>query len=116
MATLSVAPGQATHQSSRSQANVSRESRGGKSENRDNLYPDYKIHPSKFFKVGRVFLVLWDEPFGEGDTTVSEFDEVVNQLGQRVFSKARRFVVVREGAHFCHALLISTYGGRGVAK
>jgi hypothetical protein len=116
VATLSVAPGQATHQSSRSQANVSRKSRRGKSEVGHIEFPGYKVHSASFFVVGRVFLVLWAEPAGGGGGTIVSKYELVNQLGQRVYSKARRFVVVREGAQRCHALPITTYGGRGVAK
>jgi hypothetical protein len=41
---------------------------------------------------------------------------VINHLGARVFSKIRRFVVIREGDSYCNALPINTYAGRGVAK
>jgi hypothetical protein len=66
--------------------------------------------------VGRAFVVLWAEPAGGGGGTIASKYESVNQLGQRVYSKARRFVVVKEGTQWCHALPITTYGGRGVAK
>jgi hypothetical protein len=115
VATLGATPGQASSQSSRGQTNNPRQGRAGKSESRDVLYPDYKIHPAKFFVVGRVFLVLWTEPAGGGGTAISRY-EVLNHLGQRVFSKIRRFVVVRAGPHFCSALPISTYNQQGVAK
>jgi hypothetical protein len=110
---LDVAPVQATSQSLRGQTSNLRQRHGGKV---DSSFPDYKIRSASFFTVGRAFLVLWAEPAGgDATTAVSKF-EVVNQLGQRVHSKARRFVVIREGQHYCHALPISTYGGRGVAK
>ena len=115
VATLGATAGQATSQGSRGQTRDPRQSRGGKGDNRDILYPDYKFHPAKFFVVGRVFLVLWAEPAGGAGTAISRH-EVLNQLGQRVFSKIRRFVVVREGPHYCSALPISTYNGQGVAK
>ena len=115
VATLGATLGQASSQSSRGQPSNPRQGRAGKSDSRDVLYPDYKIHKSKFFVVGRVFLVLWTEPAGGGGTAVSRY-EVLNHLGQRVFSKIRRFVVVRAGPHFCSALPISTYNGQGVAK
>jgi hypothetical protein len=115
VATLGATPEQTSPQSSRGQTNNPRQGRVGKSENRDVLYPDYKIRPAKFFVVGRVFLVLWTEPAGGGGTAISKY-EVLNHLGQRVFSKIRRFVVVREGPHFCSALPISTYNKQGVAK
>jgi hypothetical protein len=110
VATLDATPGQIESQRPRGQGNDPR---------RDTLYPDYTLHKAKFFKVGRVFLVLWAEPAGGGGgTTDGAFSkyQVLNHLGERVFSKIRRFVVVREGAHYCSALPISTYNGQGVAK
>jgi hypothetical protein len=115
VATLNLAPEQPTPESSLGQTRTSRQSRGGRNEIRETLFPDYKIHPAKFFVVGRVFLVLWSEPGGGAGTVVSKF-EVLNQFNERVFSKVRRFVVVREGAQYCSALPISTYNGQGVAR
>jgi len=115
VATLKLAPDQATPESSLGPTRASRQNRGGKNGNRESLYPDYRIHPGRFFVVGRVFLVLWSEPGGGASTVVSR-DEVLNQFNERVHSKIRRFVVVREGSHFCSALPITTYGGQGVAK
>ena len=67
--------------------------------------------PSRFFTVGKVFSCVWAEPSPEAqDGTVNgRFDE-------RIAQKARFFVVVREGPHYCICLGIFTYGGRGVAK
>jgi hypothetical protein len=107
MATLGVAPTQTAARPPRGQA---KDPRG------DVKFPGYKMHPANFFVVGRAFLVLWAEPTGGTAVTKMTKFEVVNQLGQRVYSKARRFVVIREGAQSCHALPITTYGGRGVAK
>jgi hypothetical protein len=115
VATLNLAPEQPTSESSLGQTRASRQSRGGRNETRETLYPDYKIHPARFFVVGRVFLVLWSEPSGGADTVFSRY-EVLNQFNERVFSKVRRFVVVREGSRYCCALPISTYSGQGVAK
>jgi hypothetical protein len=81
------------------------------------LFPGFTVRKKKFFAVGRVFLVLWSEPANRLGTVTSEEPGIVlNHLGERVFSKVRRFVVVREGNGSCTALPISTYGGRGVAK
>jgi hypothetical protein len=107
VATLGVAPTQTAARPPRGQA---KDPRG------DIKFPGYKMHPANFFMVGRAFLVLWAEPTGGTAVTKMTKFEVVNQLGQRVYSKARRFVVIREGAQSCHALPITTYGGRGVAK
>jgi ribosomal protein L12E/L44/L45/RPP1/RPP2 len=81
------------------------------------LFPDYKIRRRDFFKVGRIFLVLWSEPAG-GASHVTRWQSgiVLNHLGERVFSKVRRFVVIRDGDSYCNALPINTYGGQGVAK
>lgn len=37
-------------------------------------------------------------------------------FGQQVFSKIRRFVVIRKRLHCCLCLPITTYGGQGAAK
>lgn len=83
------------------------------------LFKAYKVrtNPKQFFRIGKVFLVLWSEPAG-GTSLVSKWatGTVINHLGERVFSKVRRFVVVREGGNYCNALPINTYLGRGVAK
>lgn len=79
------------------------------------LHPAYTIRGANFYVVGRVFFVLWSEPAG-GRATSFTRGTVLNAFGERVFSKIRRFVVVRQGATSCTALRISTYGGQGVAK
>jgi hypothetical protein len=83
----------------------------------EELFPDYKIRKSGFYKTGRVFLVIWSEPAG-GSSTVTgrQPGVVINHLGARVFSKIRRFVVIRESESYCNALPINTYAGKGVAK
>lgn len=86
----------------------------------------------------QVFLTLWAEPAGEGNSSAgSTFTANTSGIstgtyGERVFSKIRRFIVVREGSDSCTALYvhlrktnraqsncyrpIKTYGGVGVAK
>lgn len=77
----------------------------------------YSIRQSNFFDVGRVFLVLWAEPTaGASAVRTEEPGTVLNQFGERVISKVRRFVVIRHSRTFCNALPISTYSGRGVSK
>lgn len=101
---------------------------------KSSLFPDFKLRGRDFYRVGRVFLVLWSEPAGAGgrsstggpsrggsvfskaDTHGWEAGIAINHLNERVFSKVRRFVVIREDDVFCTAIPISTYGGRGVAK
>ena len=84
------------------------------------LFPSYTVRrdANQFFKPGRVFMILWTEPAGtlsEGARPEEKFLATV-RYGERVYSKIRRFVVVREGTTHCSALPISTYGGRGVGK
>ena len=90
-----------------------------KSELTGALFKTYKVRqkPKEFFTIGRVFLVLWSEPAG-GTSKVTAWEKgtVINHLGERVFSKVRRFVVIREGTTYCNALPINTYSGRGVSK
>jgi hypothetical protein len=94
----------------------------GTTGNAERLFPEYTVRPSRFFCLGRVFLVLWAEPAGGSGSnagtviTMQEQGTVLNHLGERVFSKVRRFVVIRESDQYCNALPITTYSGRGVAK
>ncbi|KAK1816839.1 hypothetical protein LTR12_008781 [Friedmanniomyces endolithicus] len=92
------------------------------------LFTSFRIvqQPERFFVVGRAFSILWSEPAGESSTEVTSMvsnDVAPNRssfttgrYGTRVYSKVRRFVVVRAGAAYCTALPILTYGGMGVAK
>ena len=74
--------------------------------------------PRKFFTVGRVFAILWVEPAGESSTQVTNLEAgtTTGRFGESVFSKVRRFVVIREGDKYCSALPITSYGHRGVGK
>lgn len=88
------------------------------------LFPTFKVRRDAkyFFHVGRIFLILWSENAGASVATNATSPThyvpgiVLNQLGERVFSKVRRFVIIRAGENYCHALPINTYGGQGVAK
>lgn len=79
------------------------------------LDPSYIVRRPSFYMVGRVFVVLWTEPAGNNATQVTK-GTVRNHLGELVFSKIRRFVVIREGRGYCSALPIATYSGQGVGK
>ncbi|KAI6871838.1 hypothetical protein KC343_g3901 [Hortaea werneckii] len=94
------------------------------------LYSSYRVRPSVFFTVGRVFQILWTEPAGATGTQITAFEAndrngnsqddrsalSTVRFGERVYSKIRRFVVVRGSDRYCSALPIMTYGGQGVAK
>jgi len=73
--------------------------------NADSL-PGYKTvdqkNQKKFFKLGRVFLVLWTEPArdaaGELYSATSNSGQLYNTyLGGKAFTEIRRFVIVQEG-------------------
>jgi hypothetical protein len=64
----------------------------------------YRVIPDKeqrkFWKVGRVFMMLWTEPaakvpYGGGTRDGSHFSTV--WLSEQAYSEIRRFVVIREG-------------------
>ncbi|KUJ17188.1 uncharacterized protein LY89DRAFT_685117 [Mollisia scopiformis] len=80
-------------------------------------YEDYESigEPPRFFKVGRVLEVIWAEPAGE-DSSVVGPNFMVSQLGANVFTKNRRFVVVREMRGCCICLSLFTYNGQGTTK
>ena len=77
----------------------------------------YKIikEPHRFFKVGRVFKVLWTEPAGNTSDDEESFVGT-SKYGERIYSKIRRFVVVRDQSGHCTCLPLTTYGGQGVMK
>ena len=83
----------------------------------DTLFETYRRHkqPKKFFAAGRVFSILWVEPPGEATISDYETGTAHGRYGDRVVSKVRRFVVVREGTSYSSAVPIATYGGHGVA-
>lgn len=87
----------------------------------EQLYSNYRTRKHDFFCFGRVFLILWVEPAGESGSVVTNMEQSdqaisVGAFNERVFSKVRRFVVIREGENYCSALPIATYGQRGVSK
>jgi hypothetical protein len=88
----------------------------GTSEKIDKSYQirtkDYK----KFFKVGRVFSTLWTEGLGGN---VGKFDPTfisVVRFGEKVHTKVRRFVVVREGNRSVTCLPVTSYDRAGPSK
>lgn len=88
------------------------------------LFSAYKRRksPRQYFKVGKVFMVLWAEPAGgDAATLVSQRTYAqlppgtsIGRFGEYVYSSVRRFVVIREADTYCSALPITTYHGRGV--
>lgn len=75
-------------------------------------YSGYRLvtakHSKKFWKPGRVFMMLWTEPAGErvgrqGGTQNNSHVSTV-MYGQDVFSEIRRFVVVQDNYGSCICL------------
>ncbi|EME45358.1 hypothetical protein DOTSEDRAFT_150357, partial [Dothistroma septosporum NZE10] len=79
----------------------------------ERLDPAYKKRSSSFFSRGKVFLTLWSEPTTREDPS-TEVTRV--RFGQTVFSRIRRFIVIKEGPAFCTAVQITTYTSQGVSK
>jgi hypothetical protein len=71
----------------------------------------------KFFRVGKVFMTLWHGPLG---SSANEHGSLVSEVvfGEKVYSKVRRFIVVRQDADRRSAtcLPITSYGGNGQGK
>jgi hypothetical protein len=81
------------------------------------LYSGHSGKPSMFFKVGRVFEMLWPDIVGDGATQVTSLEQSDQPATSRVISsKVRRFVIIRENRDYCSALPVATYGKQGVGK
>lgn len=93
----------------------------GREGDQERLYSAFKVRAHSFFVVGRVFLTLWVEPAGTTAVTSLERNDRNDiipgrYLDEFVYSKVRRFVIVREGETYCSALPIISHGHRGVGK
>ncbi|KAJ5773827.1 hypothetical protein N7457_008723 [Penicillium paradoxum] len=72
----------------------------------------------KFFRVGKVFSMLYHENAGSHGTVLSQqlSPFTTGKYGESIYSSIRRMVVVRERKGCCWCIPIATYGGQGVAK
>ncbi|KAJ5928614.1 hypothetical protein N7466_007570 [Penicillium verhagenii] len=94
---------------------------GGENETLD---PRYKRQsdPRKFFRVGRVFAMLWHENAGLHGTIMSQRgsnlgrDYTKGKYQEPIYSSIRRMVVIKEQKGCSWCLPITTYSGQGVAK
>ncbi|KIW84672.1 hypothetical protein Z517_00060 [Fonsecaea pedrosoi CBS 271.37] len=95
-----------------------------RSEKAYGLDPRYVTRNSGFYQLGRVFAILWHEPFNDsqGYAGHSSRQSCMNEnvsigiYGEPIYSSIRRMVVVRQD-HGCSVCIqISTYGKRGLAK
>ncbi|KAF2268654.1 kinase-like protein [Lojkania enalia] len=81
----------------------------------ETLDPRFRVqYPGReFFRVGKVFKVMWAEPMG---TNPDGSSVSWHRLRGNVFVRMRCFVVVREGPQYCACVPILTYKYRGVTK
>jgi hypothetical protein len=84
----------------------------------DSSFKTRKSDYKKFFALGRVFKTLWTEPYAGGNNHSQSSDRSVSDVsyGEKVFSKIRRFVVIRYVDRYCICLPVTTYDGRGLKK
>jgi hypothetical protein len=93
----------------------------GTVERLDESYKMRKKDYKEFFRQGRVFQTLWTDACGEtakedSETFQSAKHVATTRFGEKVYTKIRRFVVVRQGETDCTCLPITTYNHRGVGK
>ncbi|PSN72333.1 hypothetical protein BS50DRAFT_673127 [Corynespora cassiicola Philippines] len=83
----------------------------------EKLDPDFQVQRSRrdFFRVGRVFRVLWPELAGDvaQNITLATTPLFPNE---KIFCKIRWFVVVKPDRESCTCLPIQTYHKRGVSN
>ncbi|CAI7571013.1 unnamed protein product [Penicillium glandicola] len=97
----------------------------GSNGERETLDPRYKRQsdPRKFFRVGRVFSMLWHENAGWHGTVLSKKVSlpssspfIKGKYQEPIYSSIRRMVVVKEQRGCCWCVPITTYSGQGVGK
>ena len=87
----------------------------GEKEKLDSRYQVRNHDYKKFFRPGRVFSTLWTVP-ASGKTNNNETFISVVKFGEKVHTKIRRFVVVKQKNHRCTCLPVTSYEGRGYKK
>jgi len=94
------------------------------SKDTERLDARYRVVPTKesrgFWRVGRVFSMLWTEPAGHKkgprDGTRNHSHISIIHYGESAFSEIRRFAVVRDQHGSCICLAIHTYSGHATLK
>jgi hypothetical protein len=113
---------QSTYQTPRTQEKRHIYGTKGDTEELDGSYKVRNFDYQKFFRPGRVFSTLWTNPYsGTTNTNDSENNQFMSSVTyviykQKVHSKIRRFVVVRQRDRCCLCLPVTTYDGRGYRK
>ncbi|KAE8447117.1 hypothetical protein EG329_011101 [Mollisiaceae sp. DMI_Dod_QoI] len=91
----------------------------------EELDPSFRIRNNdwkSFFQCGRVFKTLWTDAAGPDYNNKSENDQFMSKqrfkvaYGQIVYSKIRRFIVVKQNDRSCQCLPVTTYNGKGYKK
>lgn len=81
----------------------------------DNRFPNFKkpYRPRGFFVMGKVFSILWVDIGGSVVTGLERSKP--HKAVEPVYSRVRKYVVIKEGPDYCTALPIVSYSGRGVS-
>ncbi|TAQ83129.1 hypothetical protein B7494_g8547 [Chlorociboria aeruginascens] len=87
----------------------------------EQLDPRYKVVETKdsknFWKVGRVFMMVWSEPAGVAKGVSRDGTHFsTGYLNQQIFSEIRRFVVIGEGYGNAPCSPIHSYSGWATLK
>jgi hypothetical protein len=91
----------------------------GTSGSSERIDPSYKVRHGDykdFFRIGRVFSTLWTDALGNNAGKVDPTFVSEELYGEGVYSKIRRFIVVREGERFVNCLPVTSYGNEGIEK
>ncbi len=75
----------------------------------------YSVRESSFYKVGKVFAVLWHENYSRIPATSASLREKWTKP-ESIYKPVRRMVVVRAEKGFSVCIQINTYGDRGLHK
>ncbi|KAI9926403.1 hypothetical protein MW887_004167 [Aspergillus wentii] len=91
---------------------------GQNDEIEDTLDRRYRIQQNSFFKVGRVFSLLWHENVGRNGTLLTQRNIPVSigRYNEKIYSSIRRMVVVKQQDKCSWCIPVSTYSGQGLSK
>lgn len=73
----------------------------------------FKLMPRRFFRVGRVLMVLWTEPAGESGLSPAT-SLLPSASNEKVYAKIRRFIVVQQKE--LHALAVPVLSDKGIGS
>lgn len=85
----------------------------------ETIDPSYQVRNNDwkdFFRIGRVFSTLWTDSLGNNASKIDPTFVSEVKYGERVYSKIRRFIVVREGDRAVSCLPVTSYASAGIRK